>query len=69
MRVTPVAGEALFNNGEWRVPVRLQMQRLAWTSSPGGLEPHTEHSQYTDSADKGEHQSNSWAFLSPTWAL
>ena len=69
MRVTPVACEASFDDGTWRIPVRLQMQRLACTSSHGGPEPQTEHAQYAGSADKGKHQSTPWAFVSQSRAL
>ena len=57
-----MASEASFDNGEWRIPVRLQMQRLAWNSSHDGPEPRTGNAQYTGSAEKGEHQSPPWAF-------
>ena len=62
MRVTPVASEASFDNGEWQIPVRLQMQRFAWNSIYGGSEPQTEHAQYTAHADKGKHESTSLGF-------
>ena len=61
-RVTPVASEASFDNGEWHIPVRLQMQRFAWTSSHGGPEHQAEHAQYSGSADRGKHHSVPWAF-------
>ena len=64
-----MASEALFDNGVWRIPVRLQMQRFAWTSIHGGPEPQTDHAQYTGPADKGKHQSTPWAFASPSQGL
>ena len=50
-------------------PGRLHIQKFAWTSSRGDPKPQTERTECTPSAQKGEHQSTPWAYMSPSQAL